>query len=124
MKIRNFLIVSLFFSFFAMGLMTAFVHAEDVITVNINTASSEELSNLDGIGLIKADAIVSYREKNGNFSAIEDLKNVSGIGDVIFDGLKDNITVGDGDAGSGEESGEAVESKESTESTESTESAK
>ncbi|MGR3319268.1 MAG: ComEA family DNA-binding protein [Candidatus Anammoxibacter sp.] len=120
MKIRSFLIVSMFFSFFAMGLMTALVQAEDEVKVNINTASSEELSNLSGIGLIKADAIVKYREDHGNFSTIEDLKNVSGIGDVTFDGLKDNITVEN--AESSEESGETAESKESEETTESKES--
>ena len=113
MRIRRVLIVSMFFSFFAMGLMTALVQAEDEGKVDINTASSEELSNLKGVGLIKADAIVKYREEHGNFSTIEDLKNVAGIGDVTFDGLKDNITVGNTE--SSEESGETAENKESGE---------
>ena len=42
---------------------------------------------------LKANAIVAYRENNGNFSSIEDLKNVSGIGDKTFEKMKDKITV-------------------------------
>ena len=61
--------------------------------VNINTASSETLQTLDGIGEAKAKAIIEYRDKNGNFKNIEDIKNVSGIGDSIYEKIKNNITV-------------------------------
>lgn len=61
--------------------------------VSINTASKEELMTLSGIGEAKAGAIIEYREKNGNFASIEDIKNVSGIGDAIFEKIKDNITI-------------------------------
>ena len=61
--------------------------------VSINTASKEELMTLYGIGEAKAGAIIEYREKNGNFASIEDIKNVSGIGDAIFEKIKDNITI-------------------------------
>lgn len=61
--------------------------------VNINTAGSEELMNLSGIGETKAKAIVLYREENGNFSTIEDIKNVSGIGETTFDSIREQITV-------------------------------
>ncbi len=61
--------------------------------VNINTATSSELQTLNGIGEAKAKAIIEYREKNGNFEKIEDIKNVSGIGDSVYDKIKDNITV-------------------------------
>lgn len=52
--------------------------------VNINTADLEELKTLPGIGDSKARSIIAYREKNGAFGSIEDIKNVDGIGDGIF----------------------------------------
>lgn len=58
--------------------------AEDDGLLNINTASVGDLTNLPGIGEAKAKNIVAYRESNGQFSSIEDIKNVSGIGDGIF----------------------------------------
>lgn len=60
--------------------------------ININTASKEELMTLSGIGESKAIAIIKYREEN-KFISVEDLKNVSGIGDSLYDSIKDNITV-------------------------------
>ena len=61
--------------------------------VNLNTASLQELTSLSGIGETKAEAILSYREEKGSFSSIEDIKNVTGIGDGIFEKIKDSITV-------------------------------
>ncbi len=61
--------------------------------ININSATSEQLQTLDGIGEAKAKSIIEYREKNGNFQNIEDIKNVSGIGDSVYAKIKDNITV-------------------------------
>lgn len=60
--------------------------------ININTAKKEELMTLTGIGEAKADAIISYREKTP-FTKIEDIKNVSGIGDSVYEDIKDYITV-------------------------------
>lgn len=60
--------------------------------ININTATKEELMTLTGIGEAKADAIISYREKTP-FSKIEDIKNVSGIGDSVYEEIKNHITV-------------------------------
>ena len=60
--------------------------------VNINTASAEELSNLDGIGESKAEAIIKYRDENGKFNSIEDITKVSGIGNNVYEKIKDNIT--------------------------------
>jgi competence protein ComEA len=61
--------------------------------VNINTATLAELDTLPKIGPTTAQRIIDYRTKNGPFKKIEDLKNVSGIGDVTFQALKDSITV-------------------------------
>ena len=61
--------------------------------VNINTASAAELQSLPGIGEAKAKQIVSYREANGDFSSIEDIKNVSGIGDGIFNQINSLIKI-------------------------------
>ena len=62
-------------------------------TVNINKASQTELETLPGIGPSTALKIINYRNENGKFSSIEDLKKVSGIGDSKFDNIKDLISV-------------------------------
>lgn len=62
-------------------------------TVNINTASKDDLMTLPGIGESKAAAIIACREEKGSFTSIEEIKNVAGIGDGIFNRLKDLITV-------------------------------
>lgn len=61
--------------------------------ININTATSEELKKLDGIGDTKAQAIIDYREKNGGFNRIEDIMAVKGIGNKTYENLKTYITV-------------------------------
>lgn len=65
--------------------------------ININLADSIELQQLSGIGEKKAEQIISYRQENGSFQKIEDLKKVSGIGEKTFEALRANITVGDGE---------------------------
>lgn len=66
---------------------------EKQVMVNINTANIEKLQTLPGIGESIASKIIEYREQNGKFKTIEDLKNVSGIGESKFSNLKDKITV-------------------------------
>lgn len=61
--------------------------------ISINKATLEELQTITGIGLIKAKNIIEYRNTNGNFKSIEDIKNVSGIGDSTFEKIKDQITI-------------------------------
>ncbi|KKW36355.1 MAG: uptake protein [Candidatus Adlerbacteria bacterium GW2011_GWA2_54_12] len=61
--------------------------------VNINTADKAVLMTLTGIGEVKAQAIIDYRNANGPFSKIEDIMNVSGIGTATFNNIKDHITV-------------------------------
>ena len=62
------------------------------LMVNINTASSEELKKLPGIGEVTAQAIIDYRKDNP-FEAAEDIKNVTGIGDSKYNRIKDYICV-------------------------------
>ncbi len=59
--------------------------------VNINTATLEQLKTLNGIGDSKAKSIIEYREQNGGFKSIEDIKNVTGIGDKMFERIKEQI---------------------------------
>lgn len=61
--------------------------------ININTANVEELKVLNGIGDAKAKSIIEYREKNGGFKSIEDIKNVTGISEKMFEKIKEQIEV-------------------------------
>lgn len=61
--------------------------------ININNADQTQLETLNGIGSVKALKIIEYREKNGEFKIIEEIMNVSGIGEKTFDGLKDQIDI-------------------------------
>ncbi|MCL1853828.1 MAG: helix-hairpin-helix domain-containing protein [Peptococcaceae bacterium] len=62
--------------------------------ININTAGSGQLQSLPGIGPAKAANIIAYRKENGLFVSIDELKNVTGIGEKTFESLADYITVG------------------------------
>ncbi len=66
---------------------------QDSGLVNINTATAAELTTVSGIGAGRAQAIIDYREKNGNFGSIDEIKNVDGIKDGLFSKIKDKITV-------------------------------
>ena len=61
--------------------------------ININTGSLSELKTIPKIGDIKANAIISYRKENGNFKTIDEIKNVKGIGDTLFENIKEYITI-------------------------------
>lgn len=67
--------------------------SDETAKININTATKDELMNLSGIGESKADAIINYRKENGNFKKIEDIKNVDGIGDAVYEKIKNNISI-------------------------------
>lgn len=62
-------------------------------SININTATAKDLERLKGIGPSKAKSIISYREENGTFEKPEDIMNVKGIGEKIYENIKDDITV-------------------------------
>jgi len=76
----------LFFSLFAL--------AATAQTIDINTATAEELATLNGVGATKAAAIVKYREMNGPFSSVNDLVKVKGIGDKTLEKNHSKLTVG------------------------------
>ncbi|MEI3017503.1 MAG: helix-hairpin-helix domain-containing protein [Oscillospiraceae bacterium] len=61
--------------------------------ININTAPASELVKLKGIGEVKAAAIVEYRRINGNFKTVQDIMNVSGIGEKTFEKIRSQIMV-------------------------------
>jgi competence protein ComEA len=67
--------------------------AQTNFPININTASKEILMQLPGIGEIKAQAIIDFRNQHGPFTELEQIQDVSGIGTVTFENLKDLITI-------------------------------
>lgn len=61
--------------------------------INLNTATREQLATLPGIGEVRAESILEYREKVGEFTDIEEIMNISGIGEAMFAKIRDKITV-------------------------------
>ena len=61
--------------------------------VNLNTATAEQLATIPGVGPRMAERIIDYRQKNGGFKKVEDLMNVSGVGEKSFLKMKPLITV-------------------------------
>lgn len=87
----------------AMALMIVFVPglmagelekaSEDIVKININKASADELTQLKGIGPNYAERIVQYREKHGPFERVEDIEKIPGIGPKTIEANKDLMTV-------------------------------
>ncbi|HXD17273.1 MAG TPA: helix-hairpin-helix domain-containing protein [Vicinamibacterales bacterium] len=67
--------------------------------VNLNTATAEQLATIPGVGPKMAERIIDYRQKNGGFKKVEDLMNVSGVGEKSFLKMKPLITVTAGKTG-------------------------
>ncbi|ERK59835.1 comEA protein [Gemella bergeri ATCC 700627] len=61
--------------------------------ININTADKDQLMKISGVGKTKAEAIISYREKNGEFKNKEEITKVKGIGKATYEKIKENIEV-------------------------------
>ena len=83
--------------FFA-ALLSLLFSVAALAAVNANTASQQELESLNGIGPVKAKAIIDYRTKNGPFKSYADLENVPGIGAKTLEKLKADLQVGGGTA--------------------------
>mgnify|MGYP001823302441 FL=1 len=77
-----------------MAVMSAPAVSTGSDTININTASVDELTQLQKVGPKTAENIVAYRDVNGPFKTLDDLKNVKGVGDKILELNKDRMTVG------------------------------
>ncbi len=73
-------------------LQSKIISADSSDLVNINTADAEKLATLKGIGPALAQRIIEYREQNGAFKTVDEIKNVRGIGDKKFATFKDKIT--------------------------------
>ncbi len=67
------------------------VSIEDDGLISINTATESKLKEIPGIGEVKAKAIIEYREANGGFKALDEMKNIDGIGEKTFEKMKDKI---------------------------------
>ena len=76
------------------GILAAFVYIGAAFAaVNVNTASQAELEALNGIGPVKAKAILDYRQKNGPFKSVDDLKKVTGIGDKTLESIRKDVSL-------------------------------
>ena len=67
--------------------------SDDDGLININTADKDKLDSLPEIGEKLADAIIAYRDEHGGFSSVDEIKEVDGIGDGIYEKIKDSITI-------------------------------
>ena len=75
------------------NLVSSAIEEEKEQLININTADESQLMTLPGIGQAKAKSIIEYRNTNGKFNSIEELKNIEGIKDGVYNKLKDKISV-------------------------------
>ena len=75
------------------NIVEEFENSDENSLLNINKATKQDLQNLPGIGVSLASKIIEYREENGKFANIEDIKNVNGIGESKYENIKEHICV-------------------------------
>lgn len=78
---------------YSSDIVTSSQTTENSRIININTATAAQLKTLTGIGDVKAQAIIDYRELHGDFASIDDLTKVNGIGEKTLEKIRDDITV-------------------------------
>jgi competence protein ComEA len=79
--------------------------------VNINSASKEQLETLEGVGPVKAQAIIDYRKKHGPFKKVDDIKKVDGIGDATYTVIKKDLVLVGTTTGAGKPGATPVKDK-------------
>ena len=84
----NKMLMTLLVAGFALNMLTA------QAAVNLNSATAADLQDVTGIGPKKAEAIVEYRKKNGQFKSVDDLDKVPGFGKSTVDKVRKDLTVG------------------------------
>ncbi|MEQ1837020.1 MAG: helix-hairpin-helix domain-containing protein [Candidatus Nitrotoga sp.] len=78
-----------------LGLCTYLILTSTALAaVNLNTATKEELDGVNGIGPVKAQAILDHRKKNGSFKSVDDLQNVKGFGNKSVNKVRSQLTIG------------------------------
>ena len=75
------------------GVVSEVTERTDDGKININTAEKEELMTLTGVGEAKAQSIIAYREEHGGFQSIEELMQIEGIKEGVFNKIKEDITI-------------------------------
>jgi competence ComEA-like helix-hairpin-helix protein len=91
-KIYKMLTIALAFTFLIGGIAPS-LSAEQMEMININTATVKEIMKLPGIGKKKAEAVIAFRQDNGGFEHINDLKKIDGIGKKTFEKIREHIIV-------------------------------
>ena len=91
-KIYKMLTIVLAFTFLIGGI-APLLSAEQMDTININTATVKEIMKLPGIGKKKAEAVIAFRQDNGGFEDVNDLKKIDGIGKKTFEKIREHIIV-------------------------------